>query len=124
MTTIQPFISTPDLPRLRVFYEGMFGATELERTPADGPPFFVVLTVGDSRLGLVSEADTRPGRDGQRTALSFAVDDVDALLPRVTELGGTVLAPPHDMPWGQRVGHVFDPDGNLVNLTAPVRGQA
>ncbi|MCW2657653.1 MAG: EamA family transporter [Jatrophihabitans sp.] len=39
------------------------------------------------------------------------------LLDRVVELGGRVLSPPNDMPWGQRVGHIEDPDGNAVNLT-------
>jgi predicted enzyme related to lactoylglutathione lyase len=49
--------------------------------------------------------------------ISAAVDDVDALLDRVVELGGRVLGPPTDMPWGQRVAHIEDPDGNTVNLT-------
>ena len=25
-----------------------------------------------------------------------------------------------DMPWGQRVAHIQDPDGNTVNLTEPI----
>jgi len=32
----------------------------------------------------------------------------------------TVLGPPNDMPWGQRVAHILDPDGNTVNLTEPL----
>ena len=28
--------------------------------------------------------------------------------------------PPNDMPWGQRVAHIQDPDGNTVNLTEPI----
>jgi predicted enzyme related to lactoylglutathione lyase len=24
------------------------------------------------------------------------------------------------MPWGQRVAHILDPDGNTVNLTEPL----
>jgi predicted enzyme related to lactoylglutathione lyase len=31
-----------------------------------------------------------------------------------------VLGPPNDMPWGQRVAHVHDPDGNMVNLVQQV----
>ncbi len=49
--------------------------------------------------------------------LSIDVPDVDALLSRVAELGGRVTGGPTDMPWGQRVLHVRDPDGNAVNLT-------
>jgi predicted enzyme related to lactoylglutathione lyase len=117
MATVVPIISTPDLPRVRAFYEGVFGATEFQRVPADGDIFFLGLTVGDSQLGLVSEAETRPGAGDQRLLLSIDVPDVDALLDTVTALGGTVLSPPNDMPWGQRVGHILDPDGNTVNLT-------
>jgi predicted enzyme related to lactoylglutathione lyase len=50
--------------------------------------------------------------------ISQEVDDVDACLARVPELGGTASGPANDMPWGQRVAHVRDPDGNAVNLTS------
>jgi predicted enzyme related to lactoylglutathione lyase len=49
--------------------------------------------------------------------LSIEVPDVDALLPRVPALGGSAPGPANDMPWGQRVAHVTDPDGNALNLT-------
>jgi predicted enzyme related to lactoylglutathione lyase len=49
--------------------------------------------------------------------LSIEVPDVDAALARVGCLGGEAPAPANDMPWGQRVAHVKDPDGNAVNLT-------
>jgi predicted enzyme related to lactoylglutathione lyase len=42
---------------------------------------------------------------------------VDAALARVAFLGGRAPSPATDMPWGQRVAHVRDPDGNAVNLT-------
>ncbi len=45
---------------------------------------------------------------------------LDGYLDRVEGLGGRVLGPPRDMPWGQRVAHLQDPDGNAVNLTEPV----
>jgi predicted enzyme related to lactoylglutathione lyase len=49
--------------------------------------------------------------------LSAEVADVDACLLQVEGFGGRVLGPPNDMPWGERVAHVEDPDGNTVNLT-------
>jgi predicted enzyme related to lactoylglutathione lyase len=52
--------------------------------------------------------------------LSIEVPDVDAALLRVAELGGAASGLPNDMPWGQRVAHVRDPDGNAVNLTSPL----
>ncbi|MBB2948797.1 putative enzyme related to lactoylglutathione lyase [Actinoplanes lutulentus] len=116
MTSIQPIAGTPDLPRLRAFYETVLGATQTFRVPEDGPEFYVELRIGATTLGLVHEADTTIGAP-VRIILSADVDDVDALLPAVEAAGGTVPGQPHDMPWGQRVAHVLDPDGNMLNLT-------
>jgi predicted enzyme related to lactoylglutathione lyase len=118
---IQPMIVTPELDRLLRFYKELLGAEELSRVPApeEGPTFFVNLRIGDSELGIVSNASV-PLDTPQRMLLSVAVEGVDDLLKRVEPLGGEVLGPPNDMPWGQRVAHIKDPDGNKVNLTQPV----
>jgi len=114
--TVRPVIVTPDLDRLLAFYTSLFGAVETMRFPDDGPLFYVGLRIGDSELGLAAAADAVLDGPG-RLLLSIEVPDVDALLPRVDGLGGRVAGPPNDMPWGQRVAHVADPDGNTVNLT-------
>ncbi|MEV7968518.1 VOC family protein [Sphaerisporangium sp. NPDC088356] len=119
MTRVQPIITTPDLTRLQRFYERLLGAVEVRRYPDDGPAFFVGLRLGNSELGLVDEAATDLAAP-QRILLSVDVDDVNALLGRVEVTGGRVLGPSNDMPWGQRVAHVHDPDGNMVNLTQPL----
>lgn len=113
MSTIQPILCTADLARLRDFYVRVFGATEVSRTPPEGDLFYLGLRIGDSDLGLVAEPAGDPSR---RYTLSIEVESVDALLPLVEQAGGAVQ-PPNDMPWGQRVAHAEDPDGNLVNLT-------
>src|SRR5690349_6303234 len=112
---IQPIIVTSDLERVQAFYEQVVGATEASRYPAEGPVFFKMLKIGDGELGLVAEDPGEPGQP--RIVLSIEVPDVDALLPLVEPAGGRVRGPSNDMPWGQRVAHVFDPDGNPVNLT-------
>lgn len=114
MSVIQPILCTADLDRLHDFYAQVFGATEVRRTPDEGPVFYLGLRIGDSDLGLVAEQQA--GAVSKRYALSIEVESVDALLPLVEKHGGTVQ-PPNDMPWGQRVAHAEDPDGNLVNLT-------
>ncbi|MEU4164498.1 VOC family protein [Actinoplanes sp. NPDC026670] len=116
MTSIQPVVGTPDLPRLRNFYEKVLGATQILRVPEEGPEFYVELRIGATTIGLVQEADTQIGAP-VRIILSADVEDVDALLPAVELAGGTVPGRPNDMPWGQRVAHVLDPDGNMLNLT-------
>ncbi|MBM2619739.1 VOC family protein [Actinoplanes sp. LDG1-06] len=115
MSTVQAIISTPNFDKVRAFYVGLLGAVETTRYPAQGAAFYVGFKVGDSDLGLVNEAGA--AGPSSRFALSVAVDDVDALLSRVEANGGRVQGPPNDMPWGQRVAHVYDPDGNMVNLT-------
>ncbi|GAA0486279.1 extradiol dioxygenase [Paractinoplanes deccanensis] len=119
MPTVQAIISTPAIDRQLAFYQGLLGAVETTRFPADGPVFFVGLKLGDSEFGLVSEAGTDLSAPS-RTLLSIEVGDIDGLLPRVEAAGGRVLGPPNDMPWGHRVAHVHDPDGNMVNLTSVI----
>ena len=115
-TTIRPIIVTADLDRLLAFYTELLGARELMRFPEDGPVFYVGLALGDSELCLSSDASVVAGEPG-RMLLSMEVVDVDALLPKVAALGGTATSDANDMPWGQRVAHIKDPDGNVVNLT-------
>ncbi|WP_026341314.1 VOC family protein [Actinomadura atramentaria] len=119
MSTIQPVILTADHDVLLGFYTELFGAEEIFRVPEKGPAFYVGLRVGDTDLGLVTKKDPGDG-SAPRILLSVAVEDVDAMLDRVTVLGGAVSGGPNDMPWGQRVAHVKDPDGNALNLTQQI----
>ncbi|GAB2822042.1 VOC family protein [Streptomyces chlorus] len=119
MSTIQPVILTADLDVLLGFYTKLFGAEETFRVPAEGPAFYLGLRIGDTDLGLVAKEN--PGTEAApRILLSIGVDDVDETLGRVEALGGSVRDGANDMPWGQRVAHVRDPDGNPVNLTQPI----
>lgn len=114
--TIRPIIVTAGLDRLLAFYTGVLGARENFRYPEEGPVFSVGLALGDSELVLVADASLQSGSPG-RVLLSIEVPDVDALLTDVESHGGHVRGPANDMPWGQRVAHVADPDGNAANLT-------
>jgi predicted enzyme related to lactoylglutathione lyase len=114
--TVRPIVVTHDIDRLAAFYTGLLGASEVVRFPEDGPLFYIGLRVGDSEMGLSSDSDVQPGSPG-RMLLSIEVPDVNSLLPKVEDLGGHAQGPANDMPWGQRVAHIQDPDGNVVNLT-------
>jgi predicted enzyme related to lactoylglutathione lyase len=118
-STVRPIIVTNDLDRLLAFYTGLLGAEEVMRFPDDGPVFYVGLRLGDSELGISADASVVPGDPG-RMLLSIEVPDVDMLLPEVERVGGTATSGANDMPWGQRVAHIKDPDGNVVNLTQTV----
>ncbi|MFE0256273.1 VOC family protein [Streptomyces sp. NPDC059010] len=119
MSTIQPVILTANHDVLLGFYTKLFGAEEIFRVPAKGQAFYLGLRIGDTDLGLVAKPDPGTGA-APRILLSIGVDDVDETLGRVTALGGSVRGGPKDMPWGQRVAHIQDPDGNALNLTQPI----
>jgi len=113
---IQPILSTNDIARLSSFYSELFGVEEHTLMPGKSGPFFVTLRLGGAELGLVDNkrgADVAPGR----VVVAVFVDDVDDLLSRVEPAGGKVRGEAKDMPWGHRVAHVTDPDGNPINLT-------
>jgi predicted enzyme related to lactoylglutathione lyase len=85
------------------------------RFPPDRDFFSAGRRLGDSDFGLTAAADAPEGPS--RALLSVEVGAVDPLLPRAGAEGGHFQGPRKDMPWGQRVAHVQDPDGNAVNLT-------
>ena len=119
-STVQPTIITAHLERMLEFYSGLLGANETQRVPEEGPVFYVGLRIGNTDLGMVSDSAVADAPAG-RILLSIEVRDVDALLPRVPGLGGEITGGPNDMPWGQRVVHIKDPDGNPLNLTTTTR---
>ena len=54
---------------------------------------------------------------GPRFEMFIYVDEVDATVDDL-RIDTTVLREPADMPWGERVAYVADPDGNPVALAA------
>ena len=56
------------------------------------------------------------GADRANWGITFSVADADDAAARTSELGGTVLSGPTDMPW-VRVVEIRDPDGTEVTLS-------
>jgi lactoylglutathione lyase len=101
------------------FYEHL-GFRAFFQLPPDGEPGYVGLRRGAAELAVVDAAwpadqYAQPFGTGARFEMFVYVDDVDAMVGR---LGGraVVLREPADMPWGERVAYVADPDGNPVAL--------
>jgi uncharacterized glyoxalase superfamily protein PhnB len=64
-----------------------------------------------------------PATGGHRMALAFLCDtphEVDELFKTVTAAGYQAHLEPFDAFWGQRYATVLDPDGNPVDLFAPL----
>lgn len=66
-----------------------------------------------------------PPSGGHRTALAFAVEDpaeVDAVYAELADAGYQGHLKPWDAFWGMRYATLHDPDGNGVDLFAPLPG--
>jgi len=119
-----PMLSCGDLERSLAFYRDLLGGVETYRFPEQGEPAFIALTVGESsEIGLGGVAPEplhgraqRPA-SGHRVELCVYVDDVDGIFERASAEGFEAVADPADMPWGERIAWIADPDGNLVMLT-------
>jgi lactoylglutathione lyase len=114
-----PIITVADFGRSLEFYAGVLGLTPGYRWPpeGEGEPQFVVVSLGESSLGL-AQAETELGEDRDRFELCFYTDDVDVVVRQLRVKRVPVLREPEDMPWGERMAFVADPDGNRIHLTA------
>jgi catechol 2,3-dioxygenase-like lactoylglutathione lyase family enzyme len=117
-----------DLQRSLEFYR-LLG---LSVPDPEGPPHVAVELPGGNTLSFDTEetiAGMHPGwapqaNSDSRLALAFGVtspDGVDALFEKVTAAGHAGPLKPYDAPWGQRYATVADPDGNWVDLFAPLK---
>jgi lactoylglutathione lyase len=102
------------------FYERL-GFERHFQLPAEGEPGYVGLRRGAYEIGVVAsnwpnEQYGRSVADGVRFELFVYVDAVDQLVEEIRADGATVLREPADMPWGERVAYVTDPEGNPVAL--------
>ena len=85
---------------------------------------------GGLRFTLDSEESIRsfdpswaPPSEGHRVGMAFRCDspeEVDRLYREITESGLPGYKEPWDAFWGQRYAQVHDPDGNVVDLFAPL----
>jgi catechol 2,3-dioxygenase-like lactoylglutathione lyase family enzyme len=97
---------------------------------ADGAPHVEATLPGGLRLLFDTEDTVRsfhpdwaPAAGAGRIGLAFALPDpagVDALHADLVAAGHRSVLEPFDAFWGQRYATVLDPDGNGVDLFAPL----
>lgn len=116
-----------DMARSLAFYRRLGLEVPAE---ADSEPHVEVTLPGGLRLAFDTVATVlsfdpgwTPPSGGQRLGLAFACDgpdEVDATYGALLKAGHEGHLPPWDAPWGQRYATVHDPDGNAVDLFAPL----
>jgi len=116
-----------DMARSLAFYRRLGLAVPPD---ADGQPHVEVALPGGLRLTWDTvdtirsfDPDWAPASGGARMSLAFACADpavVDATYARLLDAGVDGHLAPFDAFWGQRYATVHDPDGNAVDLFAPL----
>ena len=117
---LSTILSTPDLPRLVAFYTAALDAEVTYQFPPEGDPGYVALTLAGASLGIAADPTSAAADGPQRHALWLYCIDADAAAARLVATGGTLVSPPTDMPWGERVADLHDPDGNLLHVAHQV----
>lgn len=115
---------TSDIEAGLRFYRDLLGFEETFRTPREGIPDHVELTLNGFALGLgtveaakrVHGVDASPGSPAM--VLVVWTDDVDASFERLESAGVPVVQSPHDTGNDNRNALLRDPDGNLVEIVA------
>ena len=120
-----PVVYATDVSRTARFWERL-GFTRFVELPAGGDPGYVGLRRDGAELAVTARewARDRYGLalgDGPRFEMFVYTDDVDTLVAALHAEGVTVLRDPADMPWGERIATIADPDGNPVALANEAR---
>ncbi|MGC5170813.1 VOC family protein [Micromonospora sp. DT81.3] len=112
-----PIINCADLVGTRGWYERVFAGDLAYRFPDEGEPVYLTLRIGSGQVALAqgtSEAmygATPLPATGHAVDVCIYVPDLDAA---VAAASGAVAVPPADMPWGERVAYLTDPEGTML----------
>lgn len=113
-------LHTRDYDTVVPFYRDVFGWDT--HTMGDTPEFrYTTLANPDGEgwlAGVMDASGFLPEGVPSHWAVYFGVDDADAALARIVELGGSVVQPAEDTPYGRLAG-AADPTGAQFRLVAP-----
>ena len=108
---VTPFIIVKGAAQLLDFMRDAFGAEEMGRVVGeDGSIGHAETRIGDS---VVMAFDAKEDWPWTPSFLRLYVEDGDAVFQQALKAGATSVTEMTNMPWGDRVGRVRDPFGNL-----------
>jgi PhnB protein len=120
--TVTPSLTVEGAAEAIAFYQAAFGAEERSRAPdpTGKKIWHAEIRIGDSAL-FINDVFPEMGSTANATRLWLYLGDVDAAFQRATEAGATVVMPPTDMFWGDRMGAVDDRWGNRWTLAQRIK---
>jgi uncharacterized glyoxalase superfamily protein PhnB len=130
---LTPYLTVRDAAKALAFYESAFGFTRGDVLTDDaGRVVHADVFWHEARVMFAPEDPTVPAPPTgpsrapavswttSPVALYVYVDDVDLLFARATSTGAGVVSPPADMPWGDRMTSLTDPDGHTWNFATHI----
>ena len=118
-TAVTPYLVAEDAPRLIDFLVEAFGAVERMRMPMpDGGIGHAEVEIAGAAvmLGSASPPDFPP----VAAQLHLYVEDADAVYARAVAAGATAIAEPADQFYGDRLGRIADPAGNVWSIATHI----
>lgn len=111
-------VATPDPEAGKAFYCNLFGWTFTDEPAGDAGTYTMLSLDGKTVAGL---SGMPPGQSNQHGYWTSYVTtyDIDATSTRVSDLGGTLLAPPFDVMDSGRMALLLDPTGAFSAMWEP-----
>ena len=118
-TAVTPYLVAEDAPCLIEFLVKAFGAVERMRMPMpDGGIGHAEVEIAGAAVMLSSASP--PDFPPIAAQLHLYVADADAVYERAVGAGGTSIAAPADQFYGDRLGRVADPAGNVWTIATHI----
>jgi uncharacterized glyoxalase superfamily protein PhnB len=117
---VSPSFTANDLPRSIAFYRDVLGFVVGDEWRGENAVLQGCEMHAGSVTFMLAQDDFAKGRDrkkgvGTRLHVSTA-QDIDQLASEIKARGGTLDQDPADMPWGERVFMITDPDGFKLTI--------
>jgi PhnB protein len=125
-TSVTPYLSVKGATEALAFYRRAFGADVVEQmSEEDGRIGHAEIRIGEARLYLADEHPeigflSPSTLGGSAVIIELTVADVDAVMERAVEAGGTLARPVADQDYGWRNGKLVDPFGHTWMISSPI----
>jgi len=127
MSEVIPYLYIKGAARAIDFYARAFGAREsyARITDGSGRVGHAEITIGSSTLMLADEHPeigvvSPPTLGGSHMSFFVNVDDVDTVVKRAVDAGGTLSRPIENKFYGHRAGEITDPFGYRWTLSTKI----
>ena len=125
-TSVTPYLSVKGATEALAFYRRAFGADVTDQmSEEDGRIGHAEIRIGDASVYLADEHPeigflSPSTLGGSGVMIELTVEDVDAVIERAVEAGGTLARPVADQDYGWRNGKLVDPFGHTWLVSSPI----